>query len=169
MLLVCFISHLLITRDSTKLCDMECNGMSRVAQWKRAGPITQRSVDRNHALLSILPKSTSCPQDILMLNVDALNTCFHHQMYYNMCCLQNLTISRRCFCIIKMNVTKNASWTLKWTARYLEEYNRSRSGFGGIFGYFWSNIEHTSVFTHTGEWSYICFWVHLLFHEWTKL
>ena len=25
--------------------------MSRVAQWKRAGPITQRSVDRNHALL----------------------------------------------------------------------------------------------------------------------
>ena len=27
--------------------------MSRVAQWKRAGPITQRSVDRNHALLNI--------------------------------------------------------------------------------------------------------------------
>ena len=26
---------------------------SRVAQWKRAGPITQRSVDRNHALLEI--------------------------------------------------------------------------------------------------------------------
>ena len=25
--------------------------VSRVAQWKRAGPITQRSVDRNHALL----------------------------------------------------------------------------------------------------------------------
>ncbi len=25
--------------------------ISRVAQWKRAGPITQRSVDRNHALL----------------------------------------------------------------------------------------------------------------------
>ena len=25
---------------------------SRVAQWKRAGPITQRSVDRNHALLN---------------------------------------------------------------------------------------------------------------------
>ena len=27
---------------------------SRVAQWKRAGPITQRSVDRNHAMLDIL-------------------------------------------------------------------------------------------------------------------
>ena len=27
------------------------NECSRVAQWKRAGPITQRSVDRNHALL----------------------------------------------------------------------------------------------------------------------
>ena len=27
---------------------------SRVAQWKRAGPITQRSVDRNHALLMFL-------------------------------------------------------------------------------------------------------------------
>ena len=26
---------------------------SRVAQWKRAGPITQRSVDRNYALLII--------------------------------------------------------------------------------------------------------------------
>ena len=25
---------------------------SRVAQWKRAGPITQRSVDRNHSLLA---------------------------------------------------------------------------------------------------------------------
>ena len=28
--------------------------VSRVAQWKRAGPITQRSVDRNHALLNII-------------------------------------------------------------------------------------------------------------------
>ena len=27
---------------------------SRVAQWKRAGPITQRSVDRNYALLTIV-------------------------------------------------------------------------------------------------------------------
>ena len=27
---------------------------SRVAQWKRAGPITQRSVDRNYALLPLL-------------------------------------------------------------------------------------------------------------------
>ena len=27
--------------------------VSRVAQWKRAGPITQRSVDRNHFLLNI--------------------------------------------------------------------------------------------------------------------
>ena len=30
---------------------------SRVAQWKRAGPITQRSVDRNYALLTIFLKS----------------------------------------------------------------------------------------------------------------
>ncbi len=29
-----------------------CSKNSRVAQWKRAGPITQRSVDRNHALLN---------------------------------------------------------------------------------------------------------------------
>ena len=28
------------------------NTDSRVAQWKRAGPITQRSVDRNYALLN---------------------------------------------------------------------------------------------------------------------
>ena len=32
---------------------------SRVAQWKRAGPITQRSVDRNHALLSIFQNFAS--------------------------------------------------------------------------------------------------------------
>ena len=33
---------------------------SRVAQWKRAGPITQMSVDRNHALLVrfLVKKST---------------------------------------------------------------------------------------------------------------
>ena len=28
------------------------NQSSRVAQWERAGPITQRSMDRNHPLLS---------------------------------------------------------------------------------------------------------------------
>ena len=28
-----------------------------MAQWKRAGPITQRSVDRNHALLIFFPRS----------------------------------------------------------------------------------------------------------------
>ena len=31
-----------------------CPPDSRVAQWKRAGPITQRSVDRNYALLTFL-------------------------------------------------------------------------------------------------------------------
>ena len=30
---------------------LQCGLDSRVAQWKRAGPITQRSVDRNYALL----------------------------------------------------------------------------------------------------------------------
>ena len=35
-----------------QLCSVrEARAESRVAQWKRAGPITQRSVDRNHALL----------------------------------------------------------------------------------------------------------------------
>ena len=34
---------------------------SRVAQWKRAGPITQRSVDRNHALLCIFVQYYFCP------------------------------------------------------------------------------------------------------------
>ena len=38
---------------------------SRVAQWKRAGPITQRSVDRNHALLRLfsLDQRQNKPQD----------------------------------------------------------------------------------------------------------
>ena len=34
---------------------------SRVAQWKRAGPITQRSVDRNYALLAFFFPSKSKP------------------------------------------------------------------------------------------------------------
>ena len=33
------------------LTKLLCLNHSRVAQWKRAGPITQRSVDRNYALL----------------------------------------------------------------------------------------------------------------------
>ena len=31
-----------------------CMSVSRVAQWERAGPITQRSMDRNHPLLAFL-------------------------------------------------------------------------------------------------------------------
>ena len=55
-----------------KSCRVSCNSAlyelatpghlehdSRVAQWKRAGPITQRSVDRNHALLTLLLQQTS--------------------------------------------------------------------------------------------------------------
>ena len=46
-------------RDSDKisLCNSEellWNADSRVAQWKRAGPITQRSEDQNLALLTVL-------------------------------------------------------------------------------------------------------------------
>ena len=37
-----------------KSAELVTRNVSRVAQWKRAGPITQRSVDRNHALLEIL-------------------------------------------------------------------------------------------------------------------
>ena len=37
---------------------------SRVAQWKRAGPITQRSVDRNYALLNKLFVSLDCPRSL---------------------------------------------------------------------------------------------------------
>ena len=33
---------------------------SRVAQWKRAGPITQRSVDRNYALLDFFMVNPRC-------------------------------------------------------------------------------------------------------------
>ena len=39
---------------------------SRVAQWKRAGPITQRSVDRNHALLVIFHLLSIVVQDCLL-------------------------------------------------------------------------------------------------------
>ena len=45
-----------LTRNASE-CDnfsSDTNTDSRVAQWKRAGPITQRSVDRNYALLTFL-------------------------------------------------------------------------------------------------------------------
>jgi hypothetical protein len=42
---------------------------SRVAQWKRAGPITQRSVDRNYALLATLE---NCSQ-LYCLNLTSYN------------------------------------------------------------------------------------------------
>ena len=45
---------------------------SRVAQWKRAGPITQRSVDRNHALLTFFLSSL-----FFMFLIDV---CFFHSL-----------------------------------------------------------------------------------------
>ena len=45
--------HLFALCRSVTVCWQSSVEDSRVAQWKRAGPITQRSVDRNHALLSI--------------------------------------------------------------------------------------------------------------------
>ena len=50
-----------------------CINDSRVAQWKRAGPITQRSVDRNYALLKCnlllpsvgIPSTTKSLQEIM--------------------------------------------------------------------------------------------------------
>ena len=41
---------LALIQDPARISSRPC---SRVAQWKRAGPITQRSVDRNYALLNI--------------------------------------------------------------------------------------------------------------------
>ena len=49
---------------------------SRVAQWKRAGPITQRSVDRNYALLSKLFVSFDFPRPQLgFLSIPSTNMC----------------------------------------------------------------------------------------------
>ena len=46
------LTHIFFTVDDT--CKfLQCRQDSRVAQWKRAGPITQRSVDRNHVLLKV--------------------------------------------------------------------------------------------------------------------
>ena len=49
---------------------------SRVAQRKRAGPITQRSMDRNHPLLSVLSKKQ-----------------FHYFITTSTCCLSIVSIS----------------------------------------------------------------------------
>ncbi len=52
----CFLYHGLSTGALIALLlgSDVCVCASRVAQWKRAGPITQRSMDRNHPLL-LLP------------------------------------------------------------------------------------------------------------------
>ncbi len=48
---VCIINSLIFVEKLIRdRMNQKCK-RSRVAQWKRAGPITQRSVDRNHALL----------------------------------------------------------------------------------------------------------------------
>ena len=53
----CVISVALQFTTTINYVNLSCNisgynNKSRVAQWKRAGPITQRSVDRNHSLLA---------------------------------------------------------------------------------------------------------------------
>ena len=52
---------------------------SRVAQWKRAGPITQRSVDRNHALLKLF-RFFTLPTYHILLEIIIFGIC-----YFNMC------------------------------------------------------------------------------------
>ena len=47
---------------------------SRVAQWKRAGPITQRSVDRNYALLVTLFDGTFSQCSFLLCPIEADST-----------------------------------------------------------------------------------------------
>ena len=47
---------------------------SRVAQWKRAGPITQRSVDQNHALLTFANVQSR-------LSVCTFVACVHSLLY----------------------------------------------------------------------------------------
>ena len=57
---------------------------SRVAQWKRAGPITQRSVDRNHALQIFLPafRYTGMQNKFTLLIHCNLEYC-HFQDFHN--------------------------------------------------------------------------------------
>ena len=52
---------------------------SRVAQWKRAGPITQRSVDRNHALLNLFRFFIIAHIPYFIINI------FFSICYFNMC------------------------------------------------------------------------------------
>ena len=49
---------------------------SRVAQWKRAGPITQRSVDRNYALLRLFYLSDIEKEDFSSLVTLEVPFCF---------------------------------------------------------------------------------------------
>ena len=52
---------------------------SRVAQWKHAGPITQRSVDRNHALLNLFRFFIIAHIPYFIINI------FFCICYFNMC------------------------------------------------------------------------------------
>ena len=59
------------------------SGYSRVAQWKRAGPITQRSVDRNHALLKFF--SFNKFQQIIKEQIGALRCQVRWCSGYHIC------------------------------------------------------------------------------------
>ena len=67
---------------------------SRVAQWKHAGPITQRSVDRNHALLNLFRFFIIAHIPYLIINI------FFCICYFNMCIYfcqaERLYVNYRC-------------------------------------------------------------------------
>ena len=67
---------------------------SRVAQWKRAGPITQRSVDRNHALLNLFRFFIIAHIPYFIINI------FFCICYFNMCIYfcqaERLYVNYRC-------------------------------------------------------------------------
>ena len=73
---------------------------SRVAQWKRAGPITQRSEDRNLALLDILRQYFKC-------NYYVFRELNRHKHVFNYICM--------------FDCLKASSSVIDWTD--LEQYN----------------------------------------------
>ena len=102
---------------------------SRVAQWKRAGPITQRSVDRNHALLGhsiflllfLTPKSvfisppfTERPWPLHAYNMTAfisfsLFNCVLSTIYYKWYLILCTVFCGPCFCklVIRIHIAYN--------------------------------------------------------------
>ena len=89
-----------------------CGLNSRVAKWKCAGPITQRSVDRNHSLLNLFRFFIIAHIPYFIINI------FFCICYFNMCIYfcqaERLYVNYRCHLFFDKFIWLYWDFTLFW-------------------------------------------------------